>query len=254
MSSDIWTRCGGRSNRCVLDARPWRVVEEQYRSSTWKLVNSQEEHDLLEALVEESKPPLPLRVNARGHHFLLFTPFRYPPLRHGSRFGSFREPAPWYGSDQIRTALAEDSYYRLYLAAGSAAKLTPYTISRYTFQAHVRTDQGTDLTSPAFAAHRRVLRSRTDYSATQAAGAAMRAAGVLAFRFASALDTEGGTNVGVFSLLAFASKKILAAPRTWQCTVTDAGVAYEYVGVTRDAHFFPVSQFLVSGKLPAPAP
>ena len=253
MSSDIWTQCGGRSRRCTLEARPWRVVEGQYRSSTWKLVDSQEEHDLLESLIDGRKPRLPADPAFQGLHYLLFTPFRYPPLPHGSRFGSRHEPSLWYGSDELRTALAEDAYYRLVLNAGSKARLTPFTVSRSTFQAHVRTAEGADLTTRAFAAHVAALRSVTRYDATQALGAKMRADRIEAFRYASARDAKGGTNVGVFSPRAFASKDILGPPRTWHCTVTDAGVAYEYDTGTVSAFFFPLADFLVRGALPAPA-
>ena len=95
MPSSIWTRCAGRSSLRPLSGRAWRVVESQHLFSTRKLVDSDEEQALLEELIEDVKPPAGA---AAGLHYLLFTPFRYPPLRHGS--GS--APAPrhgiWYGS------------------------------------------------------------------------------------------------------------------------------------------------------------
>lgn len=254
MSSGIWTQCGGRSNRGPLEARPWRVVEHHYRSSTWKLVDSEDEHRILEDLIDARKPPLPVRPGFEGLHWLLSTPFRYPPLPYGSRFSSALEPSLWYGSDALRTALAEDAYYRLFVNAGSAARLTPFTVPRAAFQAHVRTREGVDLTARAFAAHAAALRSPTSYAAPQQVGASMRTDGIEAFRFASARDVEGGTNVGVLSPRAFATKRPLAASQTWQCTVTDAGVAYEYGMATWETHFFPVTDFLVGGTLPSPAP
>jgi hypothetical protein len=253
MSSDIWMRCGGRSSRCSLDARPWRVVEDQSRSSTRKLVDSDEEHTALEELIDAANPRPPADPAFSGLHWLLCTAFRYPPLPHGSRFSTSMEPSLWYGSEELRTALAEDAYYRLFVNQGSKARLTPFTVSRATFQAHVRTANGADLSRGAFTAHKTALCSPSDYTATQAVGARMRADGIEAFRFASARDMTRGMNIGVFSPRAFASRKPLNTPMTWRCTVTDTGVAYDHTIATPQSFHFPKTDFLVGGELPMPA-
>src|SRR3954464_14802986 len=85
MSSNIWTRCAGDSELRPLRLAPLRVVEAQHQLSTRKLVDTAEEQMLLEELPEMSKPPA--RAPSRLHS-LLSTPFRSPPLRHGSRFGT----------------------------------------------------------------------------------------------------------------------------------------------------------------------
>ncbi len=113
MPPSIWTRCGGRSNARELRCAPWRVVEGQRIISTRSLVDSDAEHDLLEELIDASKPALPPEPAFAGLHYLLYTPFRYPPLRHGSRFGRRHERALWYGAEELDTALAEVAYYRL---------------------------------------------------------------------------------------------------------------------------------------------
>jgi hypothetical protein len=229
------------------------VVEKQVGSSTYKLVDSREEHELLEDLLEAAKPALP--SGTLGLHWLLATPFRYPPLAHGSRFGSRNERSLWYGSDELPTALAEDAYYRLYFLSGSKAKLTPISLVRAAFQAHVRTEKGIDLTLPPFSGYTARLASPVDYSEPQALGSEMRKAGVLAFRSTSARDPKHGTNIGVFSPGAFASKKPLGITQTWQCTVTTGGDAvYEHqVGAAPETHYFRRTSFLVDGAYPSPA-
>ncbi len=112
MSPSIWTRCAGRTRATRLECRAWRVVEGQHILSTRALVDSAAEHDLLEALLDDSKPPLPNGREFAGLHHLLFTPFRYPPLRHGSRFGVRQERGLWYGAEALETAQAEHAYYR----------------------------------------------------------------------------------------------------------------------------------------------
>jgi hypothetical protein len=104
MSSSIWMRCEGDSRLTALQLVGWRVVESQHEVSTRKLVHTAAEQELLETLLERVKPPV---TTGSRRHYLLFTPFRYPPLRHGSRFGSRHELGIWYGAEQQRTAFAE---------------------------------------------------------------------------------------------------------------------------------------------------
>ena len=62
----------------------WRLVEDQGRPASMTLVDTLDEQARLENILEASKPKLP---SGCAHlHYLLFTPFRYPPSRHGSRF------------------------------------------------------------------------------------------------------------------------------------------------------------------------
>ena len=88
----------------------WRAVEAQHVVSTMALVDSIEEQHVLERLLDETKPSIPA---AAAHlHWLLFTPFRYPPPPGGSRFRGPNDPGVFYGADEIRTACAELGYWR----------------------------------------------------------------------------------------------------------------------------------------------
>ncbi len=255
MSASIWTRCAGRTERRRLVAEPWRAVEAQHLVSTRALVDSLAEQALLEELLDAAKPPVPADGEFQGLHYLLATPFRYPPLAHGSRFGRRHERGIWYGSDSRETALAELSYYRLLFFAGTSASLLPNTTQLSVFRARVATGAGIDLTAPPFAEHRARISARGSYGASQQLGTEMREAGVEAFRYASARDPAGGTNVGVFTPAAFAARKPRGPAETWHCTVTDAGdvewVRQDAVAVRRLRHAR--AGFLVRGKLPAPA-
>ncbi len=84
MSPSIWTRCAGRSRAVRLECRAWRVVEGQHLLSTRHLVDSAAEHDLLERLLDDTKPPVPRGPEFAGLHYLLFTPAAFAgksPLR-----------------------------------------------------------------------------------------------------------------------------------------------------------------------------
>jgi hypothetical protein len=250
MPSSIWTRCGGRSNLRRLAGRAWRVVESQHLFATRKLVDSDEEQALLEELIEEAKPPADAPP---GLHYLLFTPFRYPPLGHGSRFGTRRERGIWYGARARATAFAEKAYYLLLFLEGTAALLTPLEVDVSIFQAAYETARGVDLTRGALARYRAVLSSPVSYAEAQALGGEARADGAEALAYYSARDPGGGTNVGLLVPSALASRRP-TVPESWRCVVTREGVEVTKEDVFRSSSFaFPRATFEVGGRLPAPA-
>ncbi len=250
MSSSIWTQCAGSSRLRRLVARPWRAVESQYLVSTRRLVDSDAEQHLLEEMLEGVKPPLP---KARALHYLLFTPFRYPPLRHGSRFGARHERGLWYGGEEQRTVFAEVAYYRLLFLEATAATLSPLSLELSAFQASVRTERAVDLTRPPFDTYQEAISSPTAYAESQALGVAMREAGVLAFRYVSARDLKKGACLALFSAKAFA-KTQPTPPQAWHCVATKERVEVQKKDVFGRLSFsFPRTDFAVDGRLPRPA-
>ena len=249
MSSNIWTRCAGDSELRALRASPWRAVEAQHQVSTRKLVDSADEQALLEELIDRAKPP---DMTGGKTHYLLATPFRYPPLRHGSRFGTRHERGIWYGSETRAAVFAEVAYYRLLFLEGSRANLETLTTQLTAFRVSARSSHGVDLVTPPFDKHRRAIASPASYARSQALGAAMRTAGVELFRYPSARD-RAGVNVAAFTPSVFGKAK----PRdleTWNCTATRESVELvkrDYFG--RAVHTFARATFLVDGTLPAPA-
>ncbi len=250
MSSRLWTRCAGDSEVRPLRLTAWRVVEAQHLVSTRKLVDSAEEQALLEELIDSAKPPEPTKGRL---HYLLFTPFRYPPLGHGSRFGTRFERGIWYGSESRLTAFSEIAYYRFLFLEGTTADLEVLHTPLTAFTVKMRSARGIDLTSAPFDAHRRSIASRTRYDATQSLGDAMRTAGVESFRYPSARDATGGVNVGAFVVSVFGAAKPQRF-ETWHSVATRDRVELTQGDYFDRATFtFPRAQYLVDGKLPAPA-
>jgi hypothetical protein len=228
------------------------VVESQYITSTRKLVDSDDEQEILERLLDTAKPPLPSDPALARLHFLLSTAFRHPPLRRGSRFGTRAEPGIWYGALVLATAFAEVAYYRLVFLDGTAAALDTVTVELSAFRAVVRTRRGVDLTRPPFAAHTRSISSKTSYASSQRLGNEMRSGGVEVALYVSARDRERGTNVSVLAP-AFA-RRTPTALSMWICSATRARVEISKKDVLppqRSA--FDRAQFEVGGSLPAPA-
>ena len=85
-----------------------RVSQEQI--ATLGYVDTLAEQALLEQMLDDVKPPY--RADTDGLHYLLKTPFRYPPLKWGSRFGRIHEPGIFYGGCSTEATLAEAAYYR----------------------------------------------------------------------------------------------------------------------------------------------
>lgn len=253
MSSSTWTQCAARSSVCALRAEPWRAVESQHYVPTMRLVDTLEEQAILEDLLESTKPSLP--EAARPLHYLLATPFRYPPLRHGSRFGRRHERGVWYGSLAIATALAETAYYRLVFLEGTAAELPRLHSELTVFRARVHTARGLDtrrLDDDTAAA----LSSPVDYAASQAFGADAREAGVELLLFPSARDPDGGANAAVFSPAAFSHPAPLEMT-TWTSAVSRDRVDFVRKNVIEprpdDRRSYARALFEIDGRLPAPA-
>lgn len=250
MLSNIWMQCAGDSRKHRISLSAWRVIEAQHHVSTRKLVDSAEEQELLEELIENSKPAA---VASTQLHYLLTTPFRYPPLRHGSRFGNRYETGIWYGAEQLRTAMAEVAYYRFVFLEGTTANLGTLTAQLTAFSVAVRSSAAIDLTVAPFVEYQAQISSPTNYAASQELGFAMREAGVEFCRYTSARASDGGVNIAVFSPAAFRR----ARPRafeTWQLVSTSTAVELskrDYF--ERVLYQFSRDMFVVDGRLPAPA-
>ncbi|MFA5529116.1 MAG: RES family NAD+ phosphorylase [Thiohalomonadaceae bacterium] len=243
----LWQQCGLEAAVGPIGGELYRIVESQEQVATLGLVDSLDEQSLLEEMLEAVKPPLP--PETRGLHYLLATPFRYPPLRHGSRYGRRHEPALFYGSLGPHTCLAECAWYRLLFWHGMEALPTRRIRTRHTlFQAPYAAARGLRLHAPPCAAHQATLAHPSDYTATQALGTAMREAGIDAFEFPSARCPERGVNVALFTPSALAATRPTYTEEWW-CDVDGEQVTF-LNAATRHTQGFAASLFHEDGRLP----
>src|SRR5438067_11366295 len=197
MSPTIWTRCAGDSKVRPLSGTFRRVVEAQFRNSTRKLVDSDAEQAALEALLDEqAKPPVPPEF--AGLHYLLSTPFRHPPLRNGSRFGTRRERGILYGARELPTAFAEVAYYRLLFLEGTAADLGVVSVDLTAFSFGIAARRAIDLTRAPFASFEAEISSKTSYDAPQQLGLEMRQDGIQCCLYVSARAPGRSVCLAVF--------------------------------------------------------
>ena len=252
MSPNIWTRCAGPSEIRPLRGRFCRVVEAQFRNSTRKLVDSDEEQQLLEELIDR-KAKLPVPAGFEGLHYLLYTPFRHPPLRNGSRFGTRLERGILYGARELPTAFAEVAYYRLVFLDGPAVDLGELRLELTAFWFGIAASRGVDLSAPPFREYEARISSKTRYDVSQRLGTDMRSAGVQCCLYVSARAVGRHLNVAVFDNVFRPAQPLREEP--WSCSANRAGVelrARALLGPER-RHAFARAQFEVAGRLPAPA-
>ena len=192
------------------------MVEAQHTASTMKIVDNDEEQDLLETLLEGSKPTQP--GSAMALDYLLATPFRYYPLRGGSRFRAITDPGVFYGAESVHTASAELGYWRWRFLkdAVDLEKLEP--VAHTAFRADIST-QVVDLRSPPFNANATAWMHPTDYTATQAFAQIAREAQVGAIQYQSVRDPNPAWCMAVLVPQAFAKPKPNPLMQNWWLTV-----------------------------------
>ena len=199
----------------------WRLVEDQSRASTMKLVDSLDEQRTLEELLDATKPPVP--PECRGLHWLLFTPFRYA-ARSDSRFRrAGATPGAFYAAEQVGTAVAELAFWRLLFFLESPGTPWPANPQHLTaFSVHYAA-LCLDLTAPPHDDDAERWTHPTDYAPCHAIADDARAAGCGAIRSRSARDPEGGANVTLLTCAAFAAPEPSARHR-WRLKLGPAGV------------------------------
>jgi hypothetical protein len=152
------------------------------------LVDTRAEQDLLEEILETAKPTVP--EGARGLHYLLATPFRYPSP-YGSRFRRPHDPGVLYGATAQRTACAELGYWRWRFLLESPAltqlQARPQTLFRFGVRGKAR-----DLRRAPYLSRRTDWTHPGDYAACQAMAVVARADGVQIIRYESVRDPEAG--------------------------------------------------------------
>ncbi len=197
--------------------RAWRGVESQHFIATMKLVDRLEEQAELEAMLEESKPPLP--EGSLGLDYLLFTPFRYTSP-HPSRFRRAGDPGVWYGADSLETACAELAYWRIrfMLDCAALAKSDDGIQSAHTFYAADVAGSAIDLATPPWVQAADVWEAPDDYAGTHQLAAQARLRGVEWIRYRS-VRRSGGVCAAVLAVSALAKAKPLER-QEWVCSVT----------------------------------
>ncbi len=242
----------GSINTEILQGDIWRVVESQEQIATMSLVDNIEEQDVLEQLLDGCKPSQP--EDTKGLDYLLSTPFRYPPLRWGSRFGTANERGIFYGSETFNTVLAEVAYYRFLFWQGmSKAPPNPLQTQHTAFQAAYKCSLAVDVTKPPFKKRRKDMISKNSYELTQQVGTYLRENNCDGIRFESARCPDKGFNLAITKPKAL-KKKLPQNKRRLFCMTSKETVSFKILNNRKDNEqtmfHFSKKEFLVGRVFP----
>lgn len=219
-----WLQTNIKASQSEFSHRAWRAVEGQHVVSTLRLTGNNTEHqDLLEQILEESKPALP--PEAKGLHYLLATPFRYAPQPYGSRFRAIADPGVLYAALERRAACAEMGYWRWRFVTDSDGLREIPAAPQTVFQLGVR-GSGVDLREKPFSDHAAHWSDPVEYGPTQMLGRVARESGLSLIAYHSVRDPKRGTCLAVLRPAAIRPRRLLAQ-ETWHLTVTDWGTIWQ---------------------------
>lgn len=236
MSSSTWTPRAVASESKACELTLWRAVEAQHVVATRALVDSLAEQEILESVLEASKPRVP--PACAGLDYLLYTPFRYPPPPHGSRFRSYADPGVWYGAEAVRTSCAELGYWRWRFVRDSQGLTRLDGVPHTLFQAVAR-GKAVDLRVKPFVRDETAWSNPDDCGPCQALARTARTAEIQIIRYASARDPDHGGCGAVLDCRAFSGTGGVRQRQSWFLTVdshraswvrsgTRSAAAYEF--------------------------
>lgn len=181
----------------------WRLVEAQHVVSTTKLVDSGEEQEILEGVLETTKPPVP--PDCQHLHYLLCTPFRYGRYPWDSRFRRMGEtPGVFYGAEDPMTAVAETVWQRKTFFDGSPETPLPKEPGTYTaFSVLVHVPLAIDLTESPMSSDEVHWTDPDNYSKCLDLADRVRKEGCELIRYSSVRHPDGLENIAVLTCQAF---------------------------------------------------
>lgn len=235
---------------CFYQADAYRLVETQEFAATSILVDDLDEQFLLEQMLDDVKPAY--RQGIESMHYLLKAPFRYPPLKHGSRFGTRLMRSFFYASEQITTALSEVAYYRLIFLHDMEIEYTGTMRSQHlSFSVSVESPQNIDLSSCNFEKIKTDLTDPQNYKYCQRIGKwAVEQQNIDTIKYWSA-RCENGTNLAVFDPNSIVSTQP-ENQQNWLCLSQINKISFTQYGGHLPINFN-LTQFQVNDKLPRPA-
>lgn len=203
----------------------WRAVEAQHLVATMRLVDTLAEQELLEQILEASKPALPAGV--RALHYLLSTPFRYTSPS-ASRFRRANTPGIWYGANTTKTACAEVGYWRWRFLMDSEGLRDGELITEHSLFQAVVSGRSIDLSKEPWRQRGDQWMHKTDYAACQDLAVQARQKAVQWIAYLS-VRNPGGRCAAVLDAAALALHEPTRR-ETWVCKVTRSTALFSHAG------------------------
>jgi len=215
VSYTTWTPHAVLSEAFAWRGLAWRMVEAQHVASTMKVVDTAAEQNMLEALLDNSKPAYP--NTAAKLDYLLATPFRYPTRKGGSRFRGANDPGVFYGAESVATAAAELGYWRWRFLLDAPALTHIEPVAHTAFQVALKA-QAVDLRKHPFNADASWVH-KSDYGPTQAFAQLAREVALGCIVYQSVRNPDAAWCVAVLTPESFAEPKPRPDTQTWWLAV-----------------------------------
>jgi len=201
----------------------YRIVESDLEVATSSITTTLAEQSRLEELLDEIKP-----ISAPSKkHYLLTTPFRYPPLKYGSRYGTINMKSYFYASKEPITCLYECAYYRfLFLNDIEIPFGEPIQTNHLLFSCSISAKKTLELTHKRFQPIKKRITRSQDYSMTQKIGNWAVENNFEVIKFPSARH-ETGINYAVTSINNIKSNQPKIIERL-PCTSTTERIVFNY--------------------------
>ena len=223
MSFTTWTPLALLSSARDWHGSVWRIVDAQYAAGGMKLVDSREEQDILDTLLDAGLPLLPEVFKKLDP--LLAASFRSHPKRYGSRFRSATDPGVFYGCCHVDTACAELGYWRWKFLHDAIDLTGIKPVAHTAFQSDVAT-LAIDLRDRLFERDAANWQHRTSYTATQAVARSARTAHLGAIRYASVRDPEQRECIALLTPAAFSAVTPHPTKEAWWLQVKATEVVW----------------------------
>lgn len=220
---------------CLYKSNVYRLVETQEFAATTNLVDDLHEQSVLEDLLEQVKPKY--REGTEDMHYLLKTPFRYPPLKYGSRFGNRQLASFFYASEDIHTALAEVAHYRLLFMADMEIVYEQAIVSQHvSFSVEVASHNTIDFCQSIFDEFLPQLMDKNNYHFCQSLGKwLVEDQQTEVIRYHS-VRRETGKNLAVYLPKAIVSTQP-QNQQQWLCQSRYDSVSFSQPGLTQPLTF-----------------
>jgi hypothetical protein len=225
-----------------------RIVETQEYSATLSLVSNLDEQSVLEQILDDYKPPY--AYGTENRHYLISSPFRYPPLEYGSRFGSRLEPSYFYASETIECCLAEAAFYRFMLLEGTVVPCPNTITSKHDlFYVNVWSNAAVDLCNIEDSEIQNALQNPSSYQTTQHVGKYCREQSATLLRYYSARCNSGGSNVAVDNHTVIASQTPFNVT-SYMCELDGKNGKVRFLAPRAFPLTYQKSMFMVNGQFP----
>lgn len=179
----------------------------------------------------------------------LLEPFKLPPLKYGSRFGSENEKGIFYASCDIITALYESVYYLFVFIKDSNMPLKPYFVTYNSFSVGLKTSNNLDLTVSEWKNLKYKISDPSSWQYSQDIGKKAREADFDSISYYSSRK-DSGVNIAVLKDGVFLNKK----PQDfiyWEGYINNDYITFQ--SSPSQVRVFKKSDFMIEGNFPLPS-